>query len=123
MEERPKYVDVVVKLNRLTKEGKLSWQEVTLLPPPTTPRYFRYRTLYKDKYFVLSAPPSFLDAMITGGKILDLVRSPTLTIEDDAGKMIFSFPQTSLINDLLNSIRYKMDEAGTFLDDFLKEEL
>ena len=34
MEERPKYVDVVVKLNRLTKEGKLSWQEVTRLPPP-----------------------------------------------------------------------------------------
>lgn len=131
MEETRKYIDVVVKLNRLTKEDKLSWEKYDYeggFPFPSN----RYRTRYKDKYFVINAfpqPPRVIKKLFKGtprhvNPSLDSpINRPTLTIEDDEENTIFSFPRTSVIDDLLDSIRYKMDEADTFLDEFLKEEL
>ena len=150
MQERPKYIDVVVKLNRLTKEGKLRWQEDEF--PLLSLYNKRYRAQYKDKYFVISGPPNreLLRASITSSFIPDanqnielpgfiadnltqkelmlhLIKSAsssTLTIEDDEGNTLYIFPQTSLIQDLMSTIESNSTiEAESFLNDFLQEEL
>ena len=150
MQERPKYIDVVVKLNRLTKEGKLRWQEDEF--PLLSLYNKRYRAQYKDKYFVISGPPNreLLRSSITNSFIPDanqnielpgfiadnltqkelmlhLIKSAsssTLTIEDDEGNTLFIFPQTSLIQDLMSTVESNSTiEAESFLNDFLQEEM
>lgn len=130
MQGSQKYTDVIVKLNRLTKEGKLTWEEdMDLLYEK------RYRTRYQDKYFVIyqfldSLSPLFplLDAPPAG--LMDLLLNKitsksTLTVEDEEGNTVVTFPLYSLIDDLMRTIENKVDvaEADTFLDNFLKEGL
>jgi len=128
MQGSQKYTDVIVKLNRLTKEGKLTWEEdMDLLYEK------RYRTRYQDKYFViyqfldslsplLDAPPAnpLIDLLLN-----KITSKSTLTVEDEEGNTVVTFPLYSLIDDLMRTIENKVDvaEADTFLDNFLKEGL
>ncbi|MCH8960742.1 MAG: hypothetical protein IH820_05305, partial [Bacteroidetes bacterium] len=132
MQGSQKYTDVIVKLNRLTKEGKLTWEEglsnvgagLGLMDEK------RYRTRYQDKYFViyqsrpirlsrlLDAPPAdpLMDLLLN-----KFTSKSTLTVEDEEGNTIVTFPRYSLIDDLMRTIENKVDvaEADTFLDNFL----
>ena len=128
MQESQKYIDVVVKLNRLTTEDKLTWEDASSISEK------RYRTRHQNKYFVIYEPrPNPLLRQSDKPQtdlLMDILLSKTmskasLAIEDGEGNTIFTFPSYSLIDDLMRTIESKMNvsEADAFLDNFLEEDL
>ncbi len=119
MQESQKYIDVIVKLNRLTKEGKLSWIRETLISPRMTETY---KTRYQDKYFLIYQPPY---VQVPSSEIVTLYSSSKAILEivDEENNTIFTFPRLTVINDLFDAIITMNEEVDSYLDDFLKAEL
>ena len=135
MSNRSKYLDTVLKLNRLTQDGKIEWthhpskehEELADLPP--TPE--QYVTEQGGKQFVLYQEPvenhsasyrssrTSAEALAGGGRS----RNTVLELRDPSGERLFTFPSMSAIDDLYETVYTgRSNEVDAFLDEFLSEE-
>lgn len=119
MEE--KHVKAIVKLIRLTQEGKIKWHRALddmtkLMRLPLTIKYYAH---YKDNYFVISmADPLSVRSLkqIFLGEVI-------LEITDLNYESIWQFPSSSLIRDLWEIIMRKKNIVPGIIDDFLSDNL
>ena len=119
MQNSQKYIDVIVKLNRFTKEGKLSWIRETLLSPRMIETH---KTRYQDKFFLIYQPPY---GQVPSSEIGTLYTSSRAILEivDEENNTIFTFPRLTVINDLYETVISMNEEVDSYLDNFLKDEL
>ena len=127
MSERSKYLDTVLKLNRLTQDDVISWEHRPDQPPPET-RGGRtagvspdeYVTEQKGKHFVLYRTPDARKSGVTGQR----PKRAALEIRDPASqRVLFEFPPMAAVEDLYDTVNIKeADEVDAFLDEFLSEE-
>lgn len=118
-----KHTRAVIKINRETKDDKLTWRKVALRPTSLStseelrgPVYeskvlnrdvilYKYQAKHytdEDEYFWLD------------GYNLDFVDKMNITE--------WTFPNDNSIHDLYETVRFKMANVSSFLDEYLEEE-
>src|SRR2546426_10971871 len=133
--EKNKWIDATAKLLELTQEGRLIWD------PHEPPDYLNsqadkqvdvvYKTLYKDRMlrlyelrFKVDKPDLYRGA----ASIFDYEREfpywtkrTVLELLDQNGLSPWAFPQTAVLDDLLESVRYHVSGVKNFMDEILAE--
>lgn len=139
-----KYLDVVLKLNRLTASEEEHWREIgRSRQPPDMPRKIPYEEGYvlprDGKLFVIVPSREYhKHERIEKYNSVGLRRRspvsslahrfamqhgrPRLMIFDQQGRKLFTFPDLQAVEDLYQTIRFKDKEVESFLDDFLQED-
>lgn len=139
--EKEQYIDAVVKLIKLTQEGKIKWT-------PQKPRDSLnrdagmivdvfYSTQYNDRRlglyesrYKVEAPAS---GTLSGFSGIDFSRlfglsypywtsKVVLEIIDDSGKSLWTFPDVSGLSDLLNAVKYQVADVKGLIEDILKDD-
>lgn len=131
-----KWIDATAKLLELTQQGRLVWD------PQKPPDYLNsqadrrvdvvYKTEYKDKVLRLYElrykveRPDY--SAITSASIFDYQREypywtkrTVLELLDQDGLSPWAFPDTSVLDDLLASVRYQVSGVKSFMDEILAE--
>jgi hypothetical protein len=112
----PKVNEVVLKLNKLTQDGRLEW---TRIDPLTSlgGDIDRFQTTYTDKSFVLAAPDAFSQFFERQGG----GAGARLDIVDTQQKILYSFPSMRSIDDLLVAVKQRIEKrkVHSLLDEFL----
>jgi hypothetical protein len=142
-DERDKWVDAVVKLLRLTQEGKLHWDyemigqqlieendEYISSPIFTTTYNGRHLQLYKERFKrprrqSISETFNSVTLGAFGGEpaTRPMVWDTRIILEfvNEKGARLWAFPNISALDDLLSSVQYQVAGVKEFLDDLLSE--
>ncbi|MCI0697221.1 hypothetical protein L0337_35110 [candidate division KSB1 bacterium] len=127
-EERPKSVEVVGKLTQLTQQGKIEWKEIgapaSFSHGKDTIIDFAYVTDYKNrKLIIYQQRKKNIHHDITGEIIISWEEPKTaLEIIDENFKVLWTFPWSRNIDDLLYSIRFKLEGIKDFFDKILDDK-
>jgi len=135
--ETEKVIDAIVKLIRETQEGKLRWD---IKEPPASLKLdvdaavdIAYETeykgrrlrLYKENYVVNQFPlrrDPGLDNLL-GTKYPYWAANIILEITDEKGKTLWTFPEVSGLDDLLESVEYQAAGVSDFLDEIVSSKV
>ena len=133
-EKKNKWIDVIGKLLQLTQKGTLKWE------PVKPPSYLNgetndsrvevvYETEYKErtlrlyeKRYKVQKPTGYF--VISG---LDQREYPywssktVLELLDENGLSPWAFPQSLVLDNLLDAVRYQVSGVKNFLDEVLAE--
>lgn len=136
--EKNKWIDATARLLMLTQEARLIWD------PNKPPDYLNsqadhrvdvvYKTRYKDKTLRLYElrykveKPDLNSAASSAASIFDYQREypywtkrTVLELLDQDGLSPWAFPQTAVLDDLLESVRYQVSGVKNFMDEILAE--
>ena len=129
-EKKDKYLEVVIKLIKLTQEGKIEWRRGNLVLKNVTVKIVfitEYKgkslRLYEYEYEVLPPPPGTMPPII-GVKKKYPYRQTDITLEfiDDKDLSLWEFPHSHAISDLLHTVKYQVAGVDDFLDSITSEE-
>ena len=135
--EREKVIDAIVKLIRETQEGRITWgikePPASLKLDANTAVEIVYETAYKDRRLRLykesylvdpgSLERSFkriTDDML-GTRYPHWESEVILEIIDEKGKTLWTFPNVSGLDDLLDSVEYQAAGVRDFLDEIVSD--
>lgn len=112
----PKVNEVVLKLNKLTQDGRLEWRKVDPVIGLGGEQE-RFETTYSEKSFQLTSGDP-LAVMFTRQRGLGTAR---LEILDSDKKSLYTFPQMASIDDLLSVVKQRLEKrkVDLLLDEFL----
>ena len=124
-DKREKQLNIVLKLNKLTKQGKLTWSWSGPLVDITGAGYKYYAT-FKNRRFQLSDSPIFNAAkQLQHIKTLPNEGSKfSLSIQGDDKEKEIWIPPMPAVDDLASTVRYqlmKMEGDTKDLDEVLKD--
>jgi hypothetical protein len=137
MPKDEKILDTVAKLIELTQDGKLRWEarapidEMKEYPDERMQTVFT--TLYKDKrlrlykriYRVVTYEAPWWGFVGTSYERRFKEESwhsqTTLEILDSSGLKLWTFPQMSALDDLLESVQYQAAEVKAYLEEILSD--
>jgi hypothetical protein len=120
MIESNKISSVLSAMNRETKEGKISWTELTRVNDIGLNSNEElsgkiYRTIYKDRHFTLF---KCLIKIQTDEFEYNWTPEYRLIILDNNGKIDWEFPRHRALFDLYESVRFKVADIESFLNTF-----
>lgn len=121
METRNKYIEVVVKLKRLTVEDQIIWKKIA---PPSKMEQFDdvkyydfYSTMYLDKNLgIYRARYKTFNVLFRDKKWDVVTRLSFFTSDWD---LEWTFPDLSAIDDLYSTVQYKTANVSDFVDKVL----
>jgi hypothetical protein len=136
--ETEKVIDAIVKLIRETQEGKIIWSPkeppASLTLDANTSVDIVYETAYKKRSLRLYeenylVDPGWLERSTTrafdeilGTKYPHWASHIMLEITDDKGKTLWTFPEVSGLDDLLESVEYQAAGVKAFLDEIVGDK-
>lgn len=110
-----KWTKAVAKLNRLTQEGSLRWEQTD--PPELRGTSdvveIAYTTEFEGERLRIFSKRS---KVALDEERYDWSESPVLQVVDARGRSRFEFPPSPGLYDLLDSVRYQTSGVGTLLD-------
>jgi hypothetical protein len=116
--ESGKWTQAVLKLVKLTREGRLTWTRVVGKPTPSIVSAVRtdavFQTDYADQRLWLSRLTPTLNLFGSG-------HTYTLEIVDTQGNQVWTFPTIAPLADLYQAVRYNQAGVSTFIDRLLAE--
>lgn len=124
MSYKAKAVKLVAKLNRLTQEGTIEWDQGA--PHPSVTRgtndvvHLEYTTQYKDNKFRLYS--SKLQSFSEEYERLYWDEAIILEICNEDGVAIWTCPHVNGLWDLFQSVQFQAANIEHVLDDLLEEE-
>jgi hypothetical protein len=112
----PKVNEVVLKLNKLTQDGRLDWRRIEPLTALGGVQE-RFKTTYTDKSFVLIGPEPLIVAFVKPGGS----GNTRLEIVDTGERTLYSFPKMPSIDDLFAAVKQRVEKrkVDSLLDEFL----
>jgi hypothetical protein len=112
----PKVNEVVLRLNKLTQDGRLDWRRVDPAKGFGGEQE-RFESVYADKSFLLTAPDpiaSLFAAQRASG-------TASLEIVDLNKESLYTFPRMPSIDDLFTAVKQRLEQTkiSGLLDEFL----
>ena len=143
-EQKDKWIKVITKIIKKTQEKEIEWEisrspkKITLNDDAYVEAVFvslykdnRYLRLYK-KHFKSTKYVDPIDTLtsVSAGKFLGQKQKESywidkiyLEIVDSNNNILFEFPnKQSLLNDLLNSVKYQVSGVSDLISDLLNED-
>lgn len=128
-EKMSKAIESIGKLIEITRNGKLQW--ISIDPDSVNKEYVEeqiesaFRTKYNNKFlrlykrtYPITINTSF--SFVTASK--EVMRNEVkLEIVDQFQSVLWSFPTTEILNDLLNTVQYQCSGAKDIIDSLLDE--
>jgi len=117
--ERERVIDAIVKLIRETQEGKITWttkeSPASLKLDANTAVDIVYETAYKDRRLRLYKENYLVDpgSYWTSETILE--------ITNEKGSTLWTFPDVTGLDDLLDSVEYQAAGVRKFLDEIVRD--
>ncbi len=115
-----RWTEAVLKLTKLTRDGRIVWTKKSLAPKEQMPSYLQQPEVFEAKYdnqnLRLSRSGSILPIIIQKGGA-----GYTLEIIDARGEPIGTFPTVDAIADLFQAVQYYQAGVGGFIDRLLSQ--
>lgn len=132
-EEKNKWINAIANLIKLTQNGTVKWRsqdpsdllnikDDQIVEVVFTAKYKNYNLrLYNRKYKVAHDPAAYFDPL-KRYKEGTWVPEVVLNFTDMHGHPVYTYPQSSILTDLLNTVQYQVAGIQGFLDEFWEDE-
>ncbi len=121
-ESSSRWTDAVLKLTKLTREGRITWIRGTPIPKKPTDISVSFMS---EEIFVAEYDNQHLRFRRRSNSLSLLLKEQAhtyaLEITDVSGETIWAFPTVEALGDLYQAISYYQAGIGKFVDRLLKE--